>query len=98
MQTNDIGLLKQTIIKCRDCDVDSKPTHAILFCLWERHFTELLWQIESRSIFEQFETIINIKRSHNNFIKRDNRSAKSRSYNKKSNEVQTRRKRKKKKL
>ena len=31
-------------LKCRAYDqhgIDSKPTHVILLCLWERHFTAL---------------------------------------------------------
>ena len=31
-------------LECQDCDqhsLSSKPTHAILFCPWERHFMVL---------------------------------------------------------
>ena len=38
----------------------------------------VVWRIQPGSKFKQFETIINLKRSHNNFIKPDNQSVKNR--------------------
>ena len=42
LKSNNLGQKER--LKRRDCDrhgLGSKPTHAILLCLWKRHFTAL---------------------------------------------------------